>query len=123
MKKETQTSKEIVVINVSNYPKMFNTDTGFWEDLYKHFINPKGMNRGEWNLICSKRDVSMWTKMNMKPNRHWKVSDVKTYFGIKGNGEKLLADFMEVHDQYFAFKKEWQTEVKNGKQIELTCNK
>jgi len=116
----TNTEKKIVEISLSKYPRMFNRDTRFWEDLYNHFENPKGINRAEWNLMCSKRDVSMWTKFNMKANASWRVSDVKAYFGIKGNGEKLLADFMEVYNQYHAFKKEWQTEVKNGNQIMLT---
>tara|TARA_Y100000034_G_C6836283_1_gene377955 strand:- start:14 stop:148 length:135 start_codon:yes stop_codon:yes gene_type:complete len=29
----------------------------------------------------------------MKPQRTWKVSTVKRYFGIKGSGAKLLAEF------------------------------
>jgi hypothetical protein len=30
----------------------------------------------------------MWTR-GIKPNRHWKVSDVKDYFNIRGNKESL----------------------------------
>jgi len=29
----------------------------------------------------------------MKPNRAWKVSHCKKYFGIKGSGQKLLDEF------------------------------
>jgi len=54
-----------------------------------------------WNLIISKRDLSMWTgkfsdgrPMKMKPHRHWKVTDVKKYFGITGTGDRLMANFM-----------------------------
>ena len=117
----TNTENKIVKISLSKYPKMFNTDTGFWNDLYLHFENPKGINRGEYNLICSKRDITLWTTRKMKAHARWQISDAKAYFGIKGNGEKLLADFMEVYDQYYAFKKEWQNEVKNGNQIMLTA--
>jgi hypothetical protein len=42
----------------------------------------------------------MYVKHGWKPNRHWKVTDVKKYFGIKGTGGKLLANFMKVFDEY-----------------------
>ena len=41
-----------------------------------------------YNLICSKRDVKLWSK-GIKPNRHWKISDVKWYFCMNGNAETL----------------------------------
>ena len=42
-----------------------------------------------FNLITSKGAVKLWTK-GIKPNRHWKISDVKWYFGMTGNAEALL---------------------------------
>ena len=42
-----------------------------------------------YNLITSKGAVKLWTK-GIKPNRHWKISDVKWYFGMTGNAEALL---------------------------------
>ena len=42
-----------------------------------------------YNLITSKGAVKLWTK-GIKPNRHWKISDVKWYFGMTGNPETLL---------------------------------
>ena len=42
-----------------------------------------------YNLITSKGAVKLWTK-GIKPNRHWKISDVKWYFGMTGNAETLL---------------------------------
>jgi hypothetical protein len=57
----------------------------------------------------------------MKPHRNWKVSDAKTYFNIKGTGEKLLADFMEVFNQYQELKAEMSKITKAGKQISLTA--
>ena len=107
-------------INLSKYPRVFNVDTPFWEDLYKHYSGERqGMNRGEYNLICSKRDISLWTKLKMKPNRHWKVTDAKKYFNISGVGEALLNDFMEVWSEYQELKKEMKKGHKSGKQIEL----
>ena len=42
-----------------------------------------------YNLITSKGAVKLWTK-GIKPNRHWKITDVKNYFGMNGNAETLL---------------------------------
>ena len=42
-----------------------------------------------YNLITSKGAVYLWTK-GIKPNRHWKITDVKRYFGMNGNAETLL---------------------------------
>ena len=67
-------------------------------------VNGSPMPTAVWNLIISKRDVEMWTAkfsdgrpMKMKPHRHWKVSDVKRYFGITGTGDNLLANFMALY--------------------------
>jgi|TARA_R100000789_G_scaffold44460_1_gene45560 hypothetical protein len=57
-----------------------------------------GVNRGYWNLICTKRDLSMYVKHNMKPHRKWKVTDVKKYFGIKGTGKLLLGRFLVLYN-------------------------
>ena len=42
-----------------------------------------------YNLITSKGAVKLWTK-GIKPNRHWRITDVKRYFGMNGNAETLL---------------------------------
>ena len=114
-------STQIIQINLSKYPRVFNgnPDTPFWNDLYNFYLNPQTMNKAEYNLICSKRDISLWTKLGMKPHRSWKVSDAKIYFDIKGSKESLLVDFMEVFDEYFELKKEVEKVAKNGNQIEL----
>jgi len=57
-------------------------------------VNGNPMSQGVWNMIITKRDLSMWAKHKMKPHRNWKVSQVKAYFGIKGNGQKLLDQFL-----------------------------
>ncbi len=112
---------QITQINLSKYPSVFNgnPDTPFWRDLYKFYENPQTMNRAEFNLICSKRDISLWTKIGMKPHRGWKVSDAKEYFAIKGTKDTLLVNFMEVFNQYQDLKKEIESVAKSGNQIEL----
>jgi len=85
-------------MNKLEYPMLAaRMDTRFVEDLTggtEMSVNGSPMSRGVWNMIISKRDLSLWCKHKMKPHRHWKVSDVKTYFGIKGNGPKLLDQFL-----------------------------
>lgn len=114
-------NNQVKEISLSKYPRVFNIETPFWEDLYKHYSGEiKGINRGEYNLICSKRDVSLYAKTSMKPNARWKVSDVKKYFNIKGTKESLLADFMEVWGEYQDMKNEFENAHKKGYQIQLT---
>jgi hypothetical protein len=57
-------------------------------------VNGKPMGQAVWNLICTKRDLTLWTKIGMKPTRSWKVTTAKKYFGIKGTGENLMKQFM-----------------------------
>jgi len=61
-------------------------------------VNGSPMGGAIWNLIVSKRDFELWTKLKMKPTRSWKVTDAKKYFGITGSGQKLLDNFMEIYD-------------------------
>jgi len=112
----------ITQINLSKYPKVYNSNytTPLWVDLYDYFRNPTKVNKANWNLACSRRDLGMWVEFKMKANRHWKVSDVKKYFDIKGSGEKLLENFEEVYTQYEALMDEILEAVNNGDQIELT---
>jgi hypothetical protein len=60
-------------------------------------VNGSSMGQAVWNLICSKRDLSLWTR-GIKPHRHWRVTDAKRYFGIKGNRDKLLSQITLIHD-------------------------
>jgi hypothetical protein len=72
-------------------------DTPFYADLTSEDrvmnVNGNPMSHGVWNMICSHRDLKLWVNLGMKPHRGWKVSQVKSYFGIKGSGQKLLTQF------------------------------
>tara|TARA_R100001443_G_C3341972_1_gene174700 strand:- start:142 stop:645 length:504 start_codon:yes stop_codon:yes gene_type:complete len=75
--------------------------TQFETDLKKDiFINGSASSKGIYNLIISKRDLGLWSKVGMKPHRHWKVTDVKRYFGLKGNKEKIYDDICKMVDEY-----------------------
>ena len=64
-------------------PIEMNEDCKFLKDCTE---NP---NMAMYNLITSKGAVKLWTK-GIKPNRHWRLKDVKLYFGMTGNAETLL---------------------------------
>tara|TARA_Y100000310_G_scaffold303485_1_gene341859 strand:+ start:620 stop:892 length:273 start_codon:yes stop_codon:yes gene_type:complete len=55
-----------------------------------------GVNRGVYNLICSKRDLSLFCK-GIKPHRKWRLKDVKAYFGLfDTNGKYKIKDALDL---------------------------
>ena len=80
-----------------NYPQLSKRiNTPFVQELLSGStmsVNGNDMSHAVWNLICSHRDLKLWCNLGMKPHRHWKVSQVKAYFGLKGNKAKLLEQF------------------------------
>jgi hypothetical protein len=74
-----------------NLEKMGNAIEGtkFQDDLSKTInVNGGEMLVGYWNLIISIRDCKLYSK-GIKPHRNWKISDVKWYFGVKGDAIKI----------------------------------
>ena len=63
-------------------PININEDCKFLKDLQSN------QQMAMYNLITTKGAVKLWTK-GIKPNRHWKITDVKKYFGMNGNAEVL----------------------------------
>ncbi len=77
-------AKSIAKLKTKTMETQFMRD---WES--PMMINGEEANKGYYNLVLSIRDLKLW-KMGMKPNRYWKISDVKRYFGIKGNVDKCI---------------------------------
>ena len=72
--------------------------TQFQLDLQRPLsINGAQSSRAFYNLVVSIRDVSLFSK-GMKPHRGWRITDVKNYFGVKGNPTKVLAQLQELRD-------------------------
>jgi hypothetical protein len=57
-------------------------------------VNNAPMGMGMWNLIITRHDFTLWVKLKIKPHRHWKVTQAKKYWGLKGSGLKMMAQFM-----------------------------
>jgi len=67
------------------------TKTQFELDWYKPMnINGMESNKGYYNLVLTIRDLGLYTKVGMKPHRHWRLKDVKQYFGITGSASSML---------------------------------
>jgi hypothetical protein len=60
-------------------------------------INGNQSSKGYYNLVVSIRDLSLYSK-GIKPHRNWRITDLKWYFGIKGNAVKMLEQLKEMRD-------------------------
>ena len=60
-------------------------------------INGAQSSRAFYNLVVSIRDVSLFSK-GIKPHRGWRITDVKNYFGVKGNPTKVLIQLQELRE-------------------------
>lgn len=70
--------------------------TRFEQDLTKTMgMNDGVIAIGVYNLIVSIRDMKLFCKIGMKPNRHWRLKHVKDYFGVTGGKDKVLAQLEE----------------------------
>lgn len=74
--------------------KIINLDIPFWSEYCDKdksiYFNSNKVPRAYYNLIVSIRDCELW-KIGMKPHRFFQITDVKKYFGLKGNS-KTFAD-------------------------------
>ena len=61
-------------------------------------VNDREMPWAIWNFTICKGQLKMWTKHQIKADRNWKVTDVKKYFGIKGSGEELMNNFLDLYN-------------------------
>ena len=58
-----------------------------------------GVNMGIYNLICSKRDLTLFCK-GIKPHRNWKLKNVKEYFGLfDTNGKENIKNVLFLMDK------------------------
>jgi len=84
-----------------NTQQIINGKSQFFADLIDESkainINGKVTPKGNYNLIVTIRDLGLY-EIGMKPNRHWKISDVKAYFGIKGTATQMRAELKAIKE-------------------------
>jgi len=69
-----------------------NKNSQFWMEAKNGktiLVNNNEVPACYWNLIVLRGQLKMYS-VGLKPNRHWKITDVKKYFGFKGNNDQLL---------------------------------
>lgn len=69
-----------------------NTNAPFWEqirdDQNTMYVDGAQVPRAYYNLLMSIYAVRLYSK-GIRPNRHWKIGQVKQYFGVSGNAETV----------------------------------
>jgi hypothetical protein len=87
------------------FMKNVDANAPFWVELHDENrkmlnINNNDVPRCLYNLMLTKRDIRLYADYDMKPNRHWKISDVKKYFGLKGGKGKIKDAIFTIHDEF-----------------------
>ena len=82
-----------------------DTNAPFWVELHDEDrptmnINGNEVPRCLYNLMLTKREIRLYAELDMKPNRHWKIGDVKKYFGLKGGKQKIKDAIFTIHDEF-----------------------
>tara|TARA_R110000824_G_scaffold241056_1_gene429768 strand:- start:290 stop:562 length:273 start_codon:yes stop_codon:yes gene_type:complete len=72
-------------------------DCQFFKDLTSFENSKRNYNLGLWNLSLSRRDLTLYCK-GIKPNRKWRITPVKKYFGMTGHKEVLLEKLDRLHE-------------------------
>ena len=70
-------------MKMKNKPIEINGDCQFFSDLNNNATMAR------YNLIIVKGQLQLFSK-GIKPNRHFRLKDIKRYFGISGNTETLI---------------------------------
>lgn len=72
-----------------------NEDCQFIRDLEKQSNQIEGAKFALYNLAVCVGQVKMFSK-GIKPSRHWRLKDVKNYFGLSGGTNKILAQLEQL---------------------------
>ena len=72
-----------------------NEDCQFIKDLEKQTNQIEGAKFALYNLAVCVGQVKMFSK-GIKPSRHWRLKDVKNYFGLSGGTDKILAQLEQL---------------------------
>lgn len=81
-------------------------------------VNGKEMGQAIYNLIVTERDLKLY-EIGMKPHRHWKITQVKTYFGIRGSRKTILPNFYVMKQEF----EQWLADITPQQLSELVYPK
>ena len=72
-----------------------NEDCQFIRDLENQTNEQGATNFALYNLAVCVGQVKLFSK-GIKPSRHWRLKDVKNYFGLSGGTNKVLAQLEQL---------------------------
>ena len=72
-----------------------NEDCQFIKDLENQRNEHRATNLALYNLAVCVGQVKLFSK-GIKPSRHWRLKDVKNYFGLSGGTNKILAQLEQL---------------------------
>ena len=72
-----------------------NEDCQFIKDLENQRNEHRATNLALYNLAVCVGQVKLFSK-GIKPSRHWRLKDVKNYFGLSGGTDKVLAQLEQL---------------------------
>tara|TARA_R110002050_G_scaffold289298_1_gene441850 strand:- start:297 stop:551 length:255 start_codon:yes stop_codon:yes gene_type:complete len=78
---------------MSNKPIEINEDCQFMQDLEHERRHKMAL----YNLALAKGQLMLFNK-GIKPSRHWRLKDVKWYFGMDGNKKVMLDKITKLQD-------------------------
>ena len=65
-------------------------------------IKGKETNLGYFNLAKSVRDLKSFVQTGKKPAIGWKISDIKKYYGLKGNKVAIM-EGLQIYEEVINF--------------------
>jgi hypothetical protein len=85
----------IIKHNEKSTQVVMNDNCQFIRDLEKQSNQIEGARFALYNLAVCVGQVKLFSK-GIKPNRHWRLKDVKNYFGLSGGTNKILAQLEQL---------------------------
>ena len=85
----------IIKHNGKSTQVIMNDKCQFIRDLENQTNAQGATNLALYNLAVCVGQVKLFSK-GIKPNRHWRLKDVKNYFGLSGGTNKILAQLEQL---------------------------
>ncbi len=83
-----QLERDVAERRVTNVGYIENDGTSKSADQYRSLLQ----------LTFQRRYARSYATIGMKPTRHWRITDVKKYYGVKGNATKVADQLDAIHE-------------------------
>ena len=83
-----QLERDVAERRVTNVGYLENDGTSKSADQYRSLLQ----------LTFQRRYARSYATIGMKPTRHWRITDLKKYYGVKGNATKVADQLDAIHE-------------------------